>query len=213
VEGPTDDPEVNALRARQQRNFLATLILSQGTPMLLGGDEFGRSQGGNNNAWCQDTEISWYDWESLEGDGDLLAFTQQVIRLRAEHPVFRRRQFLHGTDDEGSGLPDVWWFRPDGRRMTKVDWEDGGARALGMFLNGEEIAAPDERGQRVEDDSFVLLFNAGHEDIEFKLPPPRFGKRWECELRTDADGGASHAANEAVSVTSRSLVLLRRVKA
>jgi isoamylase len=210
AEGPTDDPEINALRTRQQKNFLATLLLSQGTPMLLGGDEFGRSQGGNNNAWCQDSEISWFDWENLEGDGELLAFGKRLIALRTEHPVFRRRQFLHGTDEEGSGLPDVWWFRPDGRRMTKVDWDDGGARALGMFLNGEEITTPDVHGQRLVDDSFVLLFNAGHEDIEFTLPPVRFGAEWECELRTDAAGGGTHAAREVVKLASRSTVLLRR---
>jgi isoamylase len=210
AEGPTDDAEINALRARQQRNFLATLMLSQGTPMLLGGDEFGRTQGGNNNAWCQDNEISWFDWEALEGDGALLAFTKKLIRLRADHPVFRRRQFLHGTDEEGSGLPDVWWFRLDGRRMTKVDWDDGSHRCLGMFLNGEEITTPDERGGRVIDDSFVLLFNAGHEEVEFTLPPARFGSEWVCELRTDAEAGRTHAPAQAVPVSSRSLVLLKR---
>jgi glycogen operon protein len=208
AEGPTDDPEINALRARQQKNFLATLLLSQGTPMLLGGDEFGRSQGGNNNAWCQDSEISWFDWEAL--DPDQLEFTRRLIALRCEHPVFRRRQFLHGTDEEGSGLPDVWWFRPDGRRMTKTDWEDGGARLLGMFLNGDEITTPDERGERIVDDSFVLLFNAGHEDAEFTLPPERFGSEWTCELRTDGERGGTHAAASTVAITSRSLVLLRR---
>src|SRR5687767_13901634 len=124
AEGPTDDPEIRALRRRQQRNFLATLFLSQGTPMILGGDEMGRTQGGNNNAYCQDNEISWYDWEAV--DEDLLAFSKQLIALRNEHPVFRRRQFLHGTEEEGSGLPDAWWFRPDGRRMTGRDW--GGAQ-------------------------------------------------------------------------------------
>jgi isoamylase len=214
AEGPTDDPEIEALRSRQQRNFLATLLLSQGTPMLLGGDEFGRSQGGNNNAWCQDSEISWFDWEQLDGDGELLDFTRKLIRLRHEHPVFRRRQFLHGTDEEGSGLPDVWWFRPDGRRMTKADWDDAGHRLLGMFLNGDEITTPDERGGRITDDSYVLLFNAGHEDVGFTLPPPRFGAEWTCELRTDDVGDrATHAAAETVHVTSRSLVLLRRTAA
>jgi isoamylase len=209
AEGDTDDPEINALRARQQRNFLATLLLSQGTPMLLGGDEWGRSQGGNNNAWCQDSEISWFDWEGM--DEDLLAFARRLIAIRLEHPVFRRRQFLHGTEEEGSGVPDVWWFRPDGRRMTKVDWEDGGSRLLGMFLNGEEIAAPDVRGERIVDDSFVLLFNAGHEDVEFTLPPDRFGTEWTCELRTDdVAEGQIHAAAGAVQLPSRSLVLLRR---
>jgi len=211
AEGETDDPLINALRARQQRNFLATLLLSQGTPMLLGGDEFGRSQGGTNNAWCQDNEISWFDWVAMEGDGELLEFTRRLIALRNAHPVFRRRQYLHGTEEEGSGLPDVWWFRADGRRMTKVDWDDGSARLLGMFLNGEEIATPGERGERIADDSFVLLFNAGHEDAEFTLPGERFGREWTCELRTDAVApGAKHAADAPVALPSRSLVLLRR---
>jgi isoamylase len=207
VEGPTDEPEVLALRQRQTRNFLATLLLSQGTPMLLGGDELGRTQGGNNNAWCQDNEISWYDWEAT--DEDLLEFTRRLIALRREHPVFRRRQFLHGT---GEGLPDVWWFRPDGRRMTKRDWDDERDRSvLGMFLNGEEIAAPDRQGRRVVDDSFLLLFNANYEDCEFKLPPGRFGRRWVCELRTDgAATGGTTSAGEVLTVPARSLMLHRR---
>jgi glycogen operon protein len=212
VEGPTDDPEINALRLRQQKNFLATLLLSQGTPMLLGGDEFGRSQGGNNNAWCQDNEISWFDWEAVEGDGEVRAFTKQLIRLRAEHPVFRRRRFLHGTGAGDSGLPDVWWLRPDGRRMTKADWDDGGTRLLGMFLNGEEIVSPDEHGRRIVDDSFVLLFNAGHEAAELTMPPERFGRRWVYELRTD-DGAVDDVYPEqTVPLASRSLVLLRRAR-
>ncbi len=212
AEGPTDDPAINALRTRQQKNFLATLLLSQGTPMLLGGDEFGRSQGGSNNAWCQDNEISWFDWEAVEGDGEIRAFTQRLIAMRAEHPVFRRRQYLHGTDEEGSGLPDVWWFRPDGRRMTKVDWDDGGSRLLGMFLNGEEIVSPDERGERIVDDSFVLLFNAGYEDAEFTMPPERFGRQWACELRTDEGDTGEVYAEQTVGLMSRSIVLLRRVQ-
>jgi isoamylase len=211
VEGETDDPEVRALRARQKRNFLATLFLSQGTPMLLGGDELGRTQRGNNNAWCQDNEVSWYDWGAV--DEPLLAFAKRLIALRREHPVFRRRRFLHGTEREGSGLPDVWWFRPDGRRMTKRDWEDGG-RVLGMFINGEEIAAPDRHGRPVRDDSFVLLFNPEHEDREFKLPPARYGRRWTLELRTDdpdVEPGALRAgAREVVAVPARSLLLFRR---
>jgi isoamylase len=212
VEGPTDDPEINALRRRQMRNFLTTLVLSQGTPMLLGGDEIARTQHGNNNAWCQDNEISWYDWNLDDAAREQLAFTRRLIELRRDHPVFRRRQFLHGTDEEGSGLPDVWWFRPDGQRMTKVDWEQDDGHMLGMFLNGEEIAATDPHGGRVVDDSFVLLFNAHHEDVEFTLPPGRFGASWTCVLRTDDPdaGGTPHAAGESVHVTARSIVLLYR---
>ena len=209
VEGPTDDPEIVELRERQKRNFLATLFLSQGTPMLLGGDEMGRTQDGNNNGWCQDNELSWFDWDVDERGRALLAFTQQLIALRRKHPVFRRRQFLHGTEEEGSGLPDAWWFRPDGRRMTKRDWES--AHVVGMFLNGEEIAAPGEHGERVIDDSFLLLFNGGHEDVEFKLPPGRFGRRWTCALRTDdGENVASLSAGEVVTVARLSLIVLIR---
>ena len=152
--------------------------------MLLGGDEMGRTQSGNNNAWCQDNEISWFDWEVDESGERLLDFTRRLIALRHEHPVFRRRQFLHGTEEEGSGLPDAWWFRPDGRRTTKRDRE--AAQVVGMFLNGEAIAAPDEHGERVFDNSFLLLFNGSHDDVEFKLPVTRFAAagRWCCAPTT-----------------------------
>jgi isoamylase len=209
VEGPTDDPVVVALRARQQRNFLTTLFLSQGVPMLVGGDEFGRSQGGNNNAWCQDNEISWFDWESA--DLELQQFTQQLIRLRREHPVFRRSAFLTGREVRGSGLPDVWWFRPDGRRMTQKDWQRDDARTLGVFLNGQEIPSRDPTGEEIVDDSFLLLFNAHFEAVTFTLPTRRFGARWLVELAT-GDGvpdGPIPGRSEIV-VQDRSLVLLRR---
>ena len=213
VEGETDDPEINALRARQQRNFLATLILSQGTPMLLGGDEFGRTQHGSNNAWCQDNEISWFDWSLLEENAELHEFVKKLIVLRRAHPVFRRRQFLQGTDEETAGLPDVWWFRTDGHRMTKNDWESG-ERTVGMFLNGEEIASPDEKGQRILDESFLLLFNAHHEDVTFTLPNRRFGEHWSLVLSTtdpDAEPNSLEVdALEELVVGGRSLVLLRR---
>jgi isoamylase len=212
AEGPTDDPAIVTARERQRRNFLTTLVLSQGTPMLLGGDEMGRTQGGNNNAWCQDNEISWFDWEVDESGERLLDFTRRLIAMRHEHPVFRRRQFLHGTEEEGSGLPDAWWFRPDGRRMTKRDWES--AHVVGMFLNGEEIAAPDEHGERVVDDSFLLLFNGSHDEIEFKLPATRFGRRWTVVLRTDdpdAEPGAVQAsAGEHLTLPQLSLMVLQR---
>jgi glycogen operon protein len=213
VEGETDDPEVLALRARQQRNFLATLLLSQGTPMLLGGDEVSRTQRGNNNSWCQDNELSWYDWELDDGARELLEFTQKLIALRRAHAVFRRRQFLHGTEEEGSGLPDVWWFRTDGHRMTGRDWQEG-APVVGMFLNGEEIVTPDAKGERIVDESFLLLVNAHHEDATFTLPNRRFGEEWTLVLTTadpKADPGSlTLGAREDVEVIGRSLMLLRR---
>ena len=145
AEGPTDDPEVLALRARQQRNFLVTLLLSQGVPMLLGGDEFGRTQGGNNNAWCQDNELSWFDWTRF--DARLQEFTRRVIALRQTEPVFRRGDFFVGDEVDGSGLPDVMWLRPDGGEMEQEDWDRGDAHALGVFLNGREIATHDRDGR------------------------------------------------------------------
>jgi isoamylase len=212
VEGETDDPEVNRLRIRQQRNFLATLMLSLGTPMILGGDEFGRTQGGNNNAWCQDSEISWFHWELDEQQEDLLAFTRRLIRLRRTHPAFRRTRFLLGDEREGSGLPDVWWFRPDGRRMTQRDWNRDETRVLGVFLNGDELREVTPDGVPVIDDSFLLLFNAGHEDVAFRLPAQRFGARWAVVLTTgdkerrDEEIGASSPCH----VEARSMLVLRR---
>jgi isoamylase len=209
VEGETDDEAVLALRARQQRNFLTTLFLSQGSPMLLGGDEVGRTQGGNNNAWCQDNEISWYDWPSA--DGELLEFARRVIRLRREHPVFRRASFLTGSSPRGSGLPDVWWFRPDGRRMTQRDWQNPATRTLGVFLNGEEIRGRTARGEPIGDDSFLLLLNTHVEAVEFTLPTRRFGVRWELELATGEGAPAGPcSARSLVTVQAHSLTLLRR---
>jgi isoamylase len=214
AEGPTGDPGIAALRERQQRNFLATLFLSQGVPMLLGGDEFGRTQDGNNNAWCQDNGISWYGWEHEEWQRRLLAFTRRLIELRREHPVFRRTQFLAGREQEGSGLPDAWWFRTDGRRMTQRDWSDGGAGTLGVFLNGDEITETTRDGQPIVDDCFLLLFNAHFDDVEMRLPNQSFGLEWEVELSTlDPDltpGAERFLARAPVKVASRSLLLLKR---
>jgi isoamylase len=210
VEGSTDDPEINALRARQQRNFLTTLLLSQGVPMLLGGDEFGRSQGGSNNAWCQDNEVSWFNWDAA--DPELLEFTKRLIALRQAHPVFRRSTFLTGQEVKGSGLPDVWWFRPDGRRMTQKEWQRDDGHTLGVFLNGEEISERTPEGQDIVDDSFLLLFNAYGESIPFTLPTRRFGARWQVEIATGA--GAPEGvvpARARVTLEGRSLVLFRRV--
>jgi isoamylase len=210
VEGDTDDAEVNAARARQQRNFLATLLLSQGVPMLLGGDELGRTQHGNNNAWCQDNEISWFDWDNA--DAALSEFVRTLIAFRREHPVFRRATFLSGTETRGSGLPDVWWFRPDGRRMTQRDWQQLPGCTLGVFLNGDEIPSPGPHGEEIADDSFLLLFNASAEPVTFTLPTRRFGARWELVLATGEDvPDGSLGARAEVAVQDRSLTLLRRV--
>jgi glycogen operon protein len=199
---------VLALRARQQRNFLATLLLSQGVPMLLGGDELGRTQGGNNNAWCQDNEISWFDWEAA--DGELLEFARRVIALRREHPVFRRTSFLSGKAGE-SGLPDAWWFRPDGRRMTQRDWTSPETRTLGVFLNGREIHERTPHGEQLFGDSFLLVFNAHSEPVVFTLPTRRFGSRWQVELATGDAPDGPLGARALVAVQEHSLVLLRRV--
>src|SRR6266852_1319259 len=205
VEGPTGDPEINALRARQQRNFLATLLLSQGVPMLLGGDEFGRTQSGNNNAWCQDNGVSWFDWEAA--DSDLQEFTRHLIALRQAHPVFRRSAFLTGREVRGSGLPDVWWFRTDGRRMTQKEWQRDDVHTLGVFLNGEEISERTPDGQDVVDDSFLLLFNAHGEATTFTLPTRRFGARWQVEIATGAVAPEKPVpARAQVQVEGRSLV-------
>jgi glycogen operon protein len=213
VEGPTDDPEINALRNRQKRNFLATLFLSQGIPMLLGGDEFGRSQKGNNNGYCQDNEISWFNWESA--DKDLLEFTRRLIQLRKEHPVFHRRRWFQGRPIHGEKITDLGWFTPDGMQMAEEQWDEGFAKALGVFLNGEGIDSPDLRGERVVDDSFYVLFNAHYEPIQFVLPKKELGETWSVVLDTsqplpDTEEHLYKASQE-VTVESRSLRVLRRV--
>jgi glycogen operon protein len=201
---------------RQQRNFLATLLLSIGTPMLLGGDELGRTQGGNNNAWCQDTEIAWFDWELGATRRALLEFTRRVIALRHEHAAFRRTNFLAGQDLEDQGVPDAWWFRPDGRRMTQRDWNREDGHIVGVFLNGEELREVDEHGRDIVDDSFLLLFNAHYEDVDFNLPNERFGQVWCSELSTaepdEEPGARRYDARASVTVASRSLLVLRRAE-
>jgi isoamylase len=213
VEGETDDPGIRELRRRQQRNFLTTLFVSQGTPMLLGGDERNRTQGGNNNAWCQDSEISWYDWTEDAEASLMREFTERLIRLRREHVTFRRETFLRGHEVDDSELPDVLWFRTDGRRMTRRDWQHGEA-VLGMFLNGDAIPTPGAHGERITDDSFVLLFNAHAEDRVFRLPRRRMGRRWELELCT-ADPAAlarsaGYDAQAQINVTAHSITILKR---
>ena len=215
VEGETDDPAINALRERQMRNFLATLFLSQGVPMLVGGDEVARTQRGNNNAYCQDNELSWIDWGLDERAERQLAFTRRLIELRSSHPVFHRADFLTGEERLGSGAPDVWWFRPDGRKMTQRNWRDDNALTLGVFLNGSEIPTQTQQGAPVIDDTFLILFNAWEDSILFTLPAVSFGRRWAHELSTAElqvePSGQIYPARGVVPVEGRSLVVLRRV--
>jgi isoamylase len=212
VEGPTDDTEIVALRERQHRNFLATLFLSQGVPMMLGGDEFGRTQNGNNNTWCQDNDLSWLGWSHQPWQQDLHDFTRRLIALRRSHPVFRRVRFFKGATDSFE-LPDVWWFRPDGRRMTQRDWKQAN-QILGVFLNGSALDEADLQGRQVVDDSFLMLFNAHHDHVEFALPAASFGSEWTFELSSAEPevpaGARKYAAREPINVVSRSLVVLRR---
>jgi isoamylase len=200
AEGPTDDPAVNELRARQRRNFIATLMLSQGIPMLLGGDEMARTQGGNNNGYCQDNEVSWFDWGSQ--DGELLAFSQRLIAFRKSHPVFRRQRF--------STAKEMAWFRPDGGRMTEGDWQSAFARSVALYLDGEAITEPDARGERITDDSFLLVFNAHFEPLEFFMPD--IGEHWIRVLDT-ADSfneGDTPSAGTPATVEARSIAVFRR---
>ncbi len=213
VEGPTDDPEVLALRAQQQRNFLATLFLSQGVPMLCHGDELGRTQRGNNNGYCQDNELTWMDWDKV--DVDLLAFTRRVSELRREHQVFRRRRFFDGRPvRRRGGRPDIQWFRPDGSEMTEEDWGSGFGRSIAVYLNGEGIPDRDNRGQRVVDDSFLLCFSAHYEPIDMTVPNSDYAEAWAVEidtLRPDDDELPVVEAGGKVTVGPRALVVLRAV--
>ncbi|MFI6978147.1 glycogen debranching protein GlgX [Embleya sp. NPDC050154] len=218
VEGETDDPDVLALRARQQRNFIATVLLSQGVPMIAHGDEFGRTQRGNNNVYCQDNELAWVKWPQGE-EPDQLEFMRMMTRLRAEHPVFRRRRFFHGRSVQGTHdeLTDIAWFTPTGEEMSDGDWWAAAAKSVAVFLNGNAISEPDPRGQKITDDSFLLLFNASHEAEEFTIPDG-LGKTWtvvvdtaddkttmhEPKTRATVDGGSCQ------SVEARSLVVLQR---
>ncbi|HVS29955.1 MAG TPA: glycogen debranching protein GlgX [Thermoanaerobaculia bacterium] len=214
AEGPTEDPGINALRSRQQRNFLTTLFLSQGVPMLLGGDEIGRTQHGNNNAYCQDNEISWFDWDNV--DDGLMAFTSRLISFRRKHPVFTRRRWFMGRPLYGEGVTDIGWFKPDGEQMSDEDWQSGFARSLGVFLNGRAIPTPDGRGEPIYDDSFYLLFNAHYEAMSFKLPTGPWGDRWIKVLDTDDPiqdlrEGDGYQAGEEVRIQAHGIVVLRRL--
>jgi len=184
VEGETDDPQVLALRARQQRNFLATLLLSQGVPMLQAGDEIGRTQQGNNNAYCQDNELSWLDWNIDEAKRELLSFTRGLIRFFHEHPVLRRGKFFQGRPIRGSAAKDLTWFRLDGAEMTEADWMNESARTLAVRLAGDQIDEVDERGHRIVDDTLLILFNAYSEPLTFTLPDPGAKAAWDLVFDT-----------------------------
>ncbi|MCP9956756.1 MULTISPECIES: glycogen debranching protein GlgX [Streptomyces] len=219
VEGETDDAGVRALRMRQMRNFVATLLLSQGVPMLSHGDEFGRTQAGNNNAYCQDGELSWVHWPGADEEEarSLLEFTRSMVWLRRDHPVFRRRRFFHGRPVEGThdDLSDIAWFTPGGREMTSRDWHAAHARALSVFLNGRAISEPGPRGERILDDSFLLMFNAGADDLEFTVPVDH-GRQWQVVVDTAVPQGVPPgqgdkvAAGDRLVLVGRSLAVLRR---
>ncbi|GAA1726356.1 glycogen debranching protein GlgX [Streptomyces yatensis] len=227
VEGETDDPAVRTLRERQMRNFVATLMLSQGVPMLSHGDEFGRTQGGNNNAYCQDNEVSWVRWpDHVKGqDGEwedrsaleLLRFTRSLVWLRRDHPVFRRRRFFHGRPVEGTHdeLSDIAWFTHEGEEMIPRDWQAAHAKSLAVFLNGSAISEPGVRGERITDDSFLLLFNAHHEPLDFVVPIDH-GKQWQVIVDTavpagvEPGSGTKVAAGDVLTLVDRSLMVLQR---
>jgi isoamylase len=214
AEGPSSDKQVNALRARQERNFLTTLFLSQGVPMLLGGDELGRTQGGNNNGYCQDNEVSWFDWE--HADKDLLTFARRLARLRRDHPSFRRRGWFQGRPirpPHGPALPDIAWLTPEGEEMTDEHWDSSLSRSLQVFLNGNGIVAPDERGERIVDDTFLLLCHAEPDERVFVLPGPPWGSAWRRVLDTErgfAEQPERLVSGSKLPIQGRSLWLLRR---
>jgi glycogen operon protein len=213
VEGETDDLEVVALREQQKRNFLATLFLAQGVPMLVHGDELGRTQGGNNNVYAQDNETSWIDWERARDFEVLTDFTARLTELRHKHPVFRRRRFFKGRPVAGTEFQDIGWFRPAGESMTDDDWESGFAKSVGVFLNGDAIREPDSRGEQVRDDSFFLLFNGHHEPMDFLIPDIGVAESWRVVVDTSApllDDAEARAVKtgESMPVEARSVIVL-----
>jgi len=223
VEGPAGDPAVIALRARQVRNFLVTLFFSQGVPMLTAGDELGRTQRGNNNAYCQDNEVSWMDWALVEEHADLLDFTRALADLRRAHPLFRRRRFFSGEPAAAGGLRDLIWLAPSGEPMADGDWGNSQLKSVGVFLNGGAITEPGPRGDPLVDQSFLLLFNARPEPVTFRLPGTAYAASWEpvadtatgqgSLLGAGLDGPASVAAETAVDVAPRAVIVLRALGA
>ncbi|HEX2597175.1 MAG TPA: alpha-amylase family glycosyl hydrolase, partial [Terriglobales bacterium] len=211
VEGPTDDPAINALRLQQSRNFVATLLLSQGVPMLLAGDEIGHTQLGNNNAYCQDNEISWLNWESTDQDRELLAFVQRMITLRKRHPVFHRRNFFQGRPIKGAGVKDILWLTPSGLEMTDDEWKQSHAQTLGVLLSGEALDERGDRGEAIKDNNFLLLLNANHEAKPFTLPTIAQDAHWRALVDTtwnDHTRRSMHDSGQPYPLQGRSLALL-----
>jgi glycogen operon protein len=213
-EGPTKKKEVIALRNRQKRNFLTTLFLSQGVPMLLAGDEISRTQKGNNNAYCQDNDISWLDWTSA--DVELLEFTRKLIALRTKHPSFSRKRWFQGQPIKGVGVEDIAWFLPDGTEMTEEHWNAAYAKSLGVYLNGRGLHSLGPKEEPFIDDSFYIIFNAYHEPLQYSFPERKYGLHWTKILNT-ADGvvaeGDTYSAAEKIQVEGRSIILLKHPKA
>jgi glycogen operon protein len=212
TEGPTDDLEIIAMRERQKRNFLATLLLSQGVPMISHGDEFGRTQGGNNNVYCQDNEISWVDWAEARHQDVLTHFTRQLTQLRAAHPVFRRRRFFTGVPVGDSKVPDIAWLRRDGEAMTEADWNTRCGMTMTVFLNGRGIPTRDELGEPITDESFLVLFNPLPDTVPFTLPSSDFGPAWEIVVNTADPLLAAHCcatnAGSQVNVPGHTVTVL-----
>jgi len=216
AEGPTGDAAVLGLRARQRRNFLTTLFCSQGVPMLLAGDELGRTQGGNNNAYCQDNEVSWVDWSVDDGEAGQLEFIRELAAFRREHPVFRRRRFFSGRSGGRDGLADITWLTPSGREMSARDWKTPYARAMMVFLNGDAITEPGPRGEPVRDDTFLILLSANREPVTFTLPGPKFGRCWSVALDTaagrSAEGsGSEHRPGRQIELAGHAMMVLRLI--
>jgi len=213
AEGPTNDADIIQLRERQKRNFLATLLLSEGVPMLCGGDEISRSQSGNNNAYCQDNEVSWYDWNLDENREKLLAFAKHLIRLRREHPALRRRRFFQGRPIRGTEVKDIMWLRPDGQEMSDEDWSASWARCIGFFLAGEIPGEVDARGNPLVDSSLIILLNSSPDPIEFTIPALKAKWHIEVDTRVPVFKSAGRAMNsgETMAVVGRSVVLLEQV--
>ena len=213
VEGPTDRPDILRARERQKRNLMATMLLSQGVPMICGGDEMGRTQRGNNNAYCQDNELSWTSWKLTDADRTMLEFTRKVAALRAEHPTFRRRNFFRGREIRGSDVKDVTWVRPDGAEMTDEEWNAGFVRCFGMVLGGDAMEEWDERGRRVTDDTFLILFNADGGGLDFTLPDVGPAAGWEVVLDTNEpempEGSRRYLDRDTLTLEGRSMVVLR----